>query len=128
MTDSTDTAASAEQIGRSTRERLARIADKQKNSGAERVDRMANVIHSAASELGREIPGAAEFIHAAASRLEDGARALRENDVDSLVEKLNEVGRRQPLTILGGAFVAGFAITRFLKSSALTGPKHGAQR
>jgi hypothetical protein len=31
---------------------------------------------------------------------------------------LNDFGRKEPLAIFGGAVLAGFAISRFLKSSA----------
>ena len=63
------------------------------------------------------MPKAAEVVHASAFRLEQGASALRDRSVDELMSGINDVARRQPLALFGGALVAGFAISRFLKSS-----------
>ena len=94
------------------------VAEREKRAGAERVDKMAKAVHGAADELGKEMPQAAELFHAAASRLEHGAEALRDRNLRDLVASFSEMGRREPLAIFGGAVVSGFAISRFLKSSS----------
>jgi hypothetical protein len=94
------------------------IAERQKKAGAERVDEMAKAVHGAADELGKQMPQAADLVHAAASRLEQGAQALRDRNVRDLMGTFNEMGRKEPLALFGGAMVAGFAISRFLKSSS----------
>ena len=94
------------------------VADRQKAAGAERVDDMAKAVHGAADELGKEMPGAAELVHAAASRLEQGAEALRERNIRDLMGTFNDMGRKQPLALFGGAVLAGFAVSRFLKTSS----------
>jgi hypothetical protein len=94
------------------------VAERQKRAGAERVDEMAKAVHGAADELGKQMPEAAELVHAAASRLEQGAEAVRERNLRDLMATLSDMGRREPLALFGGALVAGFAISRFLKSSA----------
>jgi len=94
------------------------IAERQKSAGAEKVDEVAKAIHSAADELGKEMPQAARLVHAAASRLEQGAGALRERNLRDLVTTVSDMGRKEPLTLFGGAVVAGFTISRFLKSSS----------
>ena len=93
-------------------------AERQKNAGAEQVDQMAKAVHGAAEELGKQMPQAAELVHAAALRLEQGAAALRERNLRDLMGTLNDMGRKQPLALFGGALVAGFAMSRFLKSSS----------
>ncbi|MFG3598361.1 hypothetical protein [Bradyrhizobium sp. RDI18] len=93
-------------------------AERKKQTGANHVDEMAKAVHGAADELGQQLPKAAEFVHAAASRLEEGAGALRRRSVEDLMRTLNDFGRKEPLAIFGGAVLAGFAISRFLKSSA----------
>jgi hypothetical protein len=95
-----------------------RIAERQKQAGASQVDDVARAVHGAADELEEEIPKAAEFVHAAASRLEAGASALRQRSIGDLMTTFNDLGRKEPLALFGGAVVAGFAISRFLKSSA----------
>jgi ABC-type transporter Mla subunit MlaD len=94
------------------------IAEKQKKSGANQVHGMAQAVHGAADELGKQMPQAAELVHAAASRLEQAADALRERSIGEIMESFNDVGRKQPLALFGGAVAAGFAISRFLKSSS----------
>ena len=94
------------------------VAEQQKKAGAERVDDMAKAVHGAADELGKQMPEAAKLVHAAASRLEQGADALRDKSLRDLMGSFNDMGRREPLTVFGGALVAGFAISRFLKSSS----------
>jgi hypothetical protein len=95
-----------------------RVAQQQKQTGADQIDSVAKAVHGAADQLEQEMPKAAEFVHAAASRLEQGAGALREHNIGDLVARFNEFGRKEPLTLFGGALLAGIAISRFLKSSA----------
>jgi len=94
------------------------VAEQEKRTGAGQIDDMAKAVHGAADELQDQMPKAAEFVHTAASRLEEGANALRERSIKDLTNALTDFGRKEPLALLGGAVVAGFAISRFLKSSA----------
>ena len=93
------------------------VAQQQKQAGADQIDQMAKAVHGAADHLAKEMPETAELVHAAASQLERGAGALREHGVSDLMAGFNELGRKDPLTLLGGAMLAGFAISRFFKSS-----------
>lgn len=101
-----------------TIDKAEQIAEQRKQTGAGQIDDMAKAVRGAADELQGQMPKAAEFMHAAASRLEQGAGALRERSIQDLVSGFNDFGRREPLMLFGGALVAGFAISRFLKSSA----------
>ncbi len=94
-----------------------RFAEQQKSAGANRVDDVAKAVHGAADELGKQMPEAGELVHAAASRLEQGADAIRERNISDLLGTFSDMGRKEPLALFGGAVVAGFAISRFLKSS-----------
>jgi hypothetical protein len=94
------------------------ITERQKQAGASKVDAAAKAVHGAADELEQQMPKAAEFVRGAASRLEEGASALRERSIGDLMNTFNDLGRKEPLALFGGAVVAGFAISRFLKSSA----------
>jgi hypothetical protein len=95
-----------------------RIAEQQKSAGASQIESVAKAVHGAATELRDQMPQAAELGHDAASRLELGASALRERSIQDLLNGLNGFGRKDPLALFGGAAVAAFAISRFLKSSA----------
>lgn len=95
-----------------------KIADQQKRAGADQVEAVAKAVHGAAEQLEQQMPNAAELVHAAASRLEQGAGALRERNVRELMSTVNDFGHKEPLALFGSAVLAGFAISRFLKSSA----------
>ena len=98
-------------------DQAAQIAEQQKDAAADRAARMAGAVHEAADELGKQMPPAADYVHAAASRLEQGAGALRERNIRELVDAFGDIGRKEPWAVFGGAVIAGFAISRFLKSS-----------
>jgi hypothetical protein len=93
-------------------------AEQQKSAGAGQADQMAKAVHSAADELQDQMPQAADFVHSAAAQLEKGADALRNRRIGDLVSDVNDFGRREPLALFGAAVLAGFAASRFLKSSA----------
>jgi hypothetical protein len=94
------------------------MAERKKEAGASQLDGVARAVHRAADELENQMPGASDFIHGAASRLERGAEALRSRSIDSLMDSFNAFGRREPLALFGGAIIGGFAVARFLKSSS----------
>jgi hypothetical protein len=107
------------------KERARRIAEQQKQVGADQIGGVARAVHGAAREIEQELPHAAGFIHDAAAKLEGAAASLRERSVDDLIRSLNNFARSQPAAFFGGAVLAGFALSRFLKSSAEPG---GEQR
>jgi hypothetical protein len=86
-------------------------------AGAAQLDDVAGAVHRAADELQNQIPVASDFVHGAASRLEQGAEALRTRSISDLMASFTEFGRKEPLALFGGAVIAGFAAVRFLKSS-----------
>lgn len=99
------------------RDNARSLAEEQKQRGATRIDTVAQAVHNAAEELGREIPPAAEYVHAAADQLQRASRLLRENSVEDLLEMAVDLAEERPLLFTGGAVAAGFLLTRFLRSS-----------
>jgi ABC-type transporter Mla subunit MlaD len=110
--------AQSAQIFEPVKEKARETAEQQKEAGAEQIGSVARAVHGAAGELERELPQAAAYVHDAADRLDRAASALRERKVDDLFQSLSDFARRQPATFFGSAMFAGFAISRFLKSSA----------
>ena len=94
------------------------IVEEQKSAGAERLSGFAHAVHRAAGELEDEVPVAAEYVRDAAAGLESVSRALRQRSVDDIIGTLEDFARTQPVAFFSGAVVAGFALSRFLKSSA----------
>jgi ribosomal protein L12E/L44/L45/RPP1/RPP2 len=110
--------AQAAEILAPVKEKARETAEQQKDAGAEQIGGIARAVHGAAGELERELPHAAAYVHDAAERIDRAASALRERNIDDLFHSLSDFARRQPATFFGSAVFAGFAISRFLKSSA----------
>jgi hypothetical protein len=94
-----------------------RIASQQKDAGADRLGEMAGAVHGAARTLEAGMPQMATYVHGAAAQIEDAAQTLRHRSVDELIDGIGNFARAQPAVFFGGAMLAGFALTRFLKSS-----------
>jgi ABC-type transporter Mla subunit MlaD len=94
-----------------------RIAHQQKDAGADRLGEVAGAVHGAARTLEAGMPKVANYVHEAATQLEGVAKTLRHRSVDDLIEEIGGFARAQPAIFFGGAMLAGFALTRFLKSS-----------
>jgi hypothetical protein len=103
-----------------------RIAGQQKEAGADRLGEVAGAVHGAARSLEAGMPQMASYVHNAAVRLEDAARTLRTRNVDDLMSEVSRFARSQPALFFGGAMLAGFALTRFLKSTAPSGATPGS--
>ena len=61
---------------------------------------------------------AAVYVDRSAAAVEGVARYLQDSDSTRLISDLEDFARRQPWTIAAGALVAGFAASRFLKTSS----------
>ena len=106
------------EIAEPVREKAMEVAEQQKDAGADQIRTAARAVHGAARELESEMPQFAGYIHEAGQRLEKVASELREGSLDDLMSSLGEFARNQPAVVFGGAMLAGFALTRFVKSSA----------
>jgi hypothetical protein len=121
-TSTAETAKTALEAGSvSVKQGARELAEQQKQAGAEQIGGVARAVHGAAREIEQKMPQTASFIHDTATRLEGAAASLRERSVDDLVRSLNGFARTQPAVFFGGAVLAGFALSRFLKSSAEPG-------
>jgi hypothetical protein len=93
------------------------FAEERKSAAADNVGRLSRAVHDAAEQLGQELPQAAGFIHSAADRMQSASKTLRERSMEDMVGDFTSFARRQPAAAFAGAVLAGFALSRFLKSS-----------
>jgi hypothetical protein len=105
------------------KEKIRESAEQQKHAGAEQLSGIARAIHSAADELRGQFPQGAEYIDHAAESVSQASSMLRDRPAEELLRELNGLAQRQPLVVFGASVLAGFAMARFLKSSAM--PPHG---
>lgn len=105
------------------KDKMREIAEQQKDAGAEKLGTLAEAVHGAAQELESKLPAAADYIHSAADRLERASSNIRDRGVDDLIGACGSFARREPAAFFGGAMLAGFALSRFLKSSGSAPPR-----
>jgi hypothetical protein len=97
---------------------LQKAVDNQKLRGAEAIQRFAHAITTAAGELESQSPAVAQYSRQAARQIDAFSKSIRGRSVSELLQAASDVARSEPLVFITGAAVAGFALTRFLKSSA----------
>lgn len=116
-------AEAAKAIASEAGDKLQGEAASRKNQAADYVDRIAEAMRRAAGEFEPDLPIAASYIRSAATQVESVSASVREGDLGDLVEGAQSFARSQPTAFLGLAALGGFALVRFLKSSAREGQK-----
>jgi hypothetical protein len=109
--------------------RARSAADEQKNVAAERVGGVARALRVASDDLhdqGQSL--VAGYSRQVAEGLESIAQSLSRRSLGDLVEGVEDFARERPVAFMGGAMVAGFALARFMKSSAGRRSEQGAGR
>ena len=104
---------------------LSRTGEQQKERGADALRHFAGAIDSAASELENQSPAVAHIVHETARRVDGLSSQLANRNVNELIEQAAEFARARPALFIGGSVAAGFALARFLGSSARRGPAQG---
>jgi hypothetical protein len=100
---------------------LSKTAEDQKARGVEAIQGFVHAINTAATELENQSPLVARYVRDAAEKVEGLSGNISSRDVKQLFKATSDLARAQPLLFLGGAVAAGFALSRFLKSSARNG-------
>ncbi len=120
--DTEPTAASvareAEALGDRAIETAQGVASEQKAAGAERVEHIAEAMRSSAETLEGSEQQLADLVGSAAGQLEGLAKSLREKDFPTLVNEMEDFGRRQPAIFMGAAVALGFGIARLAKAGS----------
>ena len=108
----------ASEFASSVGQELSKTAENQKARGVDAIQCFARAITCAAAELEGQSPQVAQSVRDAAKKVEDFSENISSRNVDELVKAATELARSQPMIFIGGAVAAGFALSRFLKSSA----------
>jgi hypothetical protein len=99
------------------RDTASDYAEARKAEGAERIKGFSRAVHGAADQIGQEIPQAADYVHQAANRIESAADELRNRSIEDLIAGFTRFARQQPAAAFAGAVLAGFVLSRFLKTA-----------
>jgi hypothetical protein len=99
-------------------QRVSSQVDQQKNRAADGLGGIADVFRTASNELRTENETLASYVDMASDQMRRFAEQIRQRGAADMLEDVNAFARRQPALFIGGAFLLGVAIARFLKSSA----------
>ena len=99
-------------------ERASTAIAGQKDRVAEQVSVFGQALHRAADTLDENDDQAVgRYVHQAADMIDSCANWLRHKDAAEMVRGCGNFTRRHPELILGGMFLAGVALARFMKAS-----------
>jgi hypothetical protein len=92
--------------------------DTQKSKAADNLGSLSNAIRQSADSLSQNgQPQIAGVVTSAAEKIDDVTSYLRNKNVDEIASEINDYARQNPQIFIGGAFLLGIAVARFLKSS-----------
>jgi hypothetical protein len=90
-------------------------AESQRETIAGRVDDVADAMHQAGEQFKGKQDWIAQVVDRGATELGTLADTLRTNDLQGLMDKLQDLARRQPAIFVGAAMAAGFGAVRLGK-------------
>lgn len=99
-------------------QRVSSRVDQQKNRAADGLGGIADVIRSAGNELRAENEALASYVDMASDQMRRFADQIRERGVADMLDDVDRFARRNPAVFIGGAFLVGLGVARFLKASA----------
>jgi len=88
------------------------FVEDQKNAGAETMKNVAHAVQGAAESFEDRAPGVSQVARKVAQNLETASDSLQNTSIDEIGRNLTDFARRQPLTAMAGAFVAGMVVSR----------------
>lgn len=100
------------------KQRVTSRVDEQKNRAADGLGGIADVFRSAGNELRGENEALASYVDMASDQMKRFADQIRQRGVGDMMEDVGLFARRRPALFIGGAFLVGLGLARFLKSSA----------
>ena len=101
-------------------EELSASAGAGVTKGADAMQALARAMESAAAELESQSPQIASRVRGVADRVDGFSNNIRGRSLGELLTAAQDLARSQPTAFIAGAVVAGFALSRFIKSSAAT--------
>lgn len=105
------------------KQRVTSRVDEQKNRAADGLGGIADVIRNATNELRGENEALASYVDMASDQMKAFADQIRQRGVTDMMDDVAVFARRRPALFIGGAFLVGLGIARFLKSSGERGDR-----
>jgi hypothetical protein len=114
-----ETANLASQARDQVRDQVQGLVAERKDQMANRLGSLAGVLRDAGRRLNEEDGGGfGRYADRAAEQVDRLSTYLRDRDLDSFMRDTETLARRRPELFLGGTFLAGVLLARFLKASS----------
>jgi len=110
--------ATASEVLGGVKQRVSSRVDEQKNRAAAGLGGIADVFRTASNELRNENETLASYVDMASDQMKRIADQIRQKGVADMIDDVQVFARQRPALFIGGAFLVGLGIGRFLKSSA----------
>jgi hypothetical protein len=108
----------AAQTAEQAKDYVSQLVDRQKGQAADRLGSVAGALRDTADRLKEENGTVGDYATRAAEQVDKLSTYLRDRDLGTFVRDTETFARRHPDVFLGGTFLAGLLVARFLKSSA----------
>jgi len=108
----------ARQFADGVKEEAQTFAEEGKAQGAERLKGVADTVDRVADQVADQSPMMADWVRKAASELEGASRRLKDKSIGDLLTMGQNFARREPAAFIAASAVAGFALSRLLKSTS----------
>lgn len=109
-------------------QRVTSRVEDQKNRAADGLGGIADVIRNATNDLRGENEALASYVDMASDQMKAFAEQIRQRGVTEMIDDVGQFARRRPALFIGGAFLVGLGIARFLKSTAEQGDDRNYSR
>lgn len=116
----TQAAGMARTVGEAVGQRVEQVADRSKVAGADAVAGLGRTASALADSMEDQAPAVADYVRTASEKMDRLASDLRDKKVGDLLNSAAEFGRAQPLVLLAGAALVGFALSRLVKAGVTT--------
>ena len=91
------------------------LAGRSTQAGADAVAGVAKTAATLADSLSEQSPAIAEYVRSTGQRIDRLADDLRDKSAGELLTLATDFGKRQPLALLAGSAIIGFALARIVK-------------
>jgi ElaB/YqjD/DUF883 family membrane-anchored ribosome-binding protein len=106
-------------------EKVKKKLDEQKERGMEELSSLAQAVRCTSQQLREDHKeGMAHYIDRTAEQLDRVIHYVESRNIGDLLEETETFARRHPEVFLGGAFVMGILVGRFMKSSQTSRTTH----
>ncbi|MDO8976590.1 hypothetical protein [Reyranella sp.] len=111
-----DLGAAASEIKTALSGKAEELAGRSAESGAAAVAALGKTAATLAGSLEDQSPAVAEYVRSTGQRIDRLADDLRDKSAGELLTIATDFGKRQPLALLAGSAIVGFALARIVKA------------